>query len=50
MFVDILQETKGKEMAEDEGMHMSRVEISFILKSFRPIKEFGVETGIFVYS
>ena len=35
-------------MAEDEGMHMSEEEISAILDSFRPIKEFDEETGVFV--
>ena len=35
-------------MAEDEGMHMSEEEISAILDSFRPIKEFDEDTGVFV--
>ena len=37
---DTLQGTKVQEMAEDEGLNMSEEEISAILKSFRPIKEF----------
>ena len=35
-------------MAEDEGMNISDEEISAILKSFYPVKEFDEETGIFV--
>ena len=36
-------------MAEDdEEMHINEREVSTILESFRPVKEFDGETGIFV--
>jgi len=35
-------------MAKDEGMHINEREVSAIFESFRPVKEFEEETGIFV--
>jgi hypothetical protein len=35
-------------MAEDEGLRISEREVSGIFESFRPVKEFDEETGIFV--